>query len=152
MSSPIDYIFMKSLDNFVVIIINILSSYRKSIESWWEIPSWPLDDNTNHRGTRMVFLIRIRLISYKSSECWWWSRHNCREISWRCNRWVMTSVKRMMKRKVIGNIGTTQNQVQACGSRRNDMMRKIDVSLAQRRKLCSGNKDRVAQLKLALSW
>ena len=32
MSSPIDYIFMKSLDKCVVIIINILSSSRISIE------------------------------------------------------------------------------------------------------------------------
>ena len=42
---------------------------------------------------------------------------------------------------------TTRNQ--ACCSRRNDMMRKIDVSLAHHRKLCSGIKDQVAQLKSA---
>ena len=52
----------------------------------------------------------------------------------------------MMKRKVIGTMGTTQTRNQACCSRRNDMTRKIDVSLAHHRKLCSG-KDRVAQLK-----
>ena len=53
----------------------------------------------------------------------------------------------MMKRKVIGTMGMTQTQNQACCSRRNDMTRKIDVSLAHRRKLCSGVKDQVAQLK-----
>ena len=34
---------------------------------------------------------RIRYISWKSLRCWWWSRHSCREISWRCNRSAMTS-------------------------------------------------------------
>ena len=56
-------------------------------------------------------------------------------------------VKRMMKQEVIGTIGTTQTRNQACCSRRNDMTRKIDVSLARRRKWCFGNKDPVAQLE-----
>ena len=58
-------------------------------------------------------------------------------------------VKRMMKQEVIGTIGTTQTRNQACCSRRNDMTVMIDVRLVHRRKLCSGKKDRVAQLKLA---
>ena len=56
-------------------------------------------------------------------------------------------VKRMMKQEVIGTIGSTQTRNQVCWSRRNGMTRKIDVSLAHRRKWCSGNKDQVAQLK-----
>ena len=42
-------------------------------------------------------------------------------------------VKGMMKRKVIGTMGMTQTQNQACCSRQNDMMRKIDISLAHHR-------------------
>ena len=56
-------------------------------------------------------------------------------------------LKGMMKRKVIGTMGTTQTRNQFCCSRKNDMMRKIDVRLAHRRNLCSGKKDQVAQLK-----
>ena len=58
-------------------------------------------------------------------------------------------VKVMVKRKVIGTKGTTQTRNQARCSRQNDMMRKIDVSLAHHWKLCSGNKDQVAQLKFS---
>ena len=58
-------------------------------------------------------------------------------------------VKGMIKRKVIRTTVTTQTRNQACCSRRNDMMRKIYVSLAHHRKWCSGNKDQVAQLKSA---
>ena len=53
----------------------------------------------------------------------------------------------MMKEKVIGTMGTTQTRNQVCCSRRNYMMRKIDVRLAHRQKFCSVKKDRVAQLK-----
>ena len=42
----------------------------------WYFPSW------------------IQLISWKSSKCWWWSRHNCQEISWRCNRSAMISSRK----------------------------------------------------------
>ena len=56
-------------------------------------------------------------------------------------------VKGMMKRKVIGTTGTSQTRNQDCCSRRNDMTRKVDVSLAHRQKLCSGKKNQVAQLK-----
>ena len=52
----------------------------------------------------------------------------------------------MMKQEVIGTTVTTQTRNQVCWSRGNGMTRKIDVSLAHHRKLCSG-KDRVAQLK-----
>ena len=45
-----------------------------------------VDDNINHRGEGLYFSSWIWLISWKSSECWWWSRHICREISWRCHR------------------------------------------------------------------
>ena len=41
----------------------------------------------------------------------------------------------------------TQTRNQASCSRRNDMMRKINISLAHRRKLCSEKKDQVAQLE-----
>ena len=44
-------------------------------------------------------------------------------------------------------MGMSQTQNQACCSRKNDMMRKIDVSLAHHRKLCFGKKNQVAQLK-----
>ena len=37
--------------------------------------------------------------------------------------------------KAIGTTYMTQARIQACCSRRKDMMRKIDVSLAHRRKL-----------------
>ena len=50
-------------------------------------------------------------------------------------------VKGMMKQEVIGTTGKTQTQNQARCSRRNDMMRKNDVSLAHRRKLCSVKKE-----------
>ena len=56
-------------------------------------------------------------------------------------------VKEMMKRKVIGTMGTTQIRNQFCCSRRNDMTRKIDVSLAIVANWCSENKDQVAQLE-----
>ena len=39
-------------------------------------------------------------------------------------------VKRMMKQEVIGTMGRTQTCNQDCCSRRTDMTRKIDVSLA----------------------
>ena len=58
-------------------------------------------------------------------------------------------VKGMMKRKVIRTMVTIETRNQACSSRRNDMMRKIDVSLAHHQKLCSGKKDQVTQLKSA---
>ena len=53
----------------------------------------------------------------------------------------------MMKQKVIGTKGATQTQNQAWDLRGNYMMRKINVSLAHRRKLCFGKKNQVAQLK-----
>ena len=49
MSSPIDYIFMKSLDKCVVIIINILSSSRISIEFMMRNTILALDDLCYHR-------------------------------------------------------------------------------------------------------
>ena len=55
--------------------------------------------------------------------------------------------KGRMERKVIETTDMTQTRNQACCSRRNDMTRKVDVSLAHRRKLCFGKKDRIAQLK-----
>jgi hypothetical protein len=57
--------------------------------------------------------------------------------------------KGMMKRKVIETTDTTQARNQACCSGWNDKMRKIDVSLAHHRNLCSGEKDQVAQLKFS---
>ena len=41
----------------------------------------------------------------------------------------------MMKRKVIGTTGMTQTRDQACCPRRNDKTRRVDVSLAHRRKV-----------------
>ena len=52
-----------------------------------------------------------------------------------------------MKQKVIETMGTSQSRNQDCCSRQNDMTRKVDVSLAHRRKLCFGKKNQVAQLK-----
>ena len=108
------------------------------------------DDNTNYQGARMVFLImntidileelRMLMTIMKSFV----ERFHEDVIG---RRWHQ--VKGMMKRKVNGTRGTTQTRNQACCSRRNDMTRKIDVSLAQRRRWCSGNKDQVAQLKSA---
>ena len=42
-----------------------------------------------------------------------------------------------MERKVIETTDMTQTRNQACCSRRNDMTRKVGVSLAHRRKLCT---------------
>ena len=61
-------------------------------------------------------------------------------------------VKVMMKWKVIEPKGMTQTRNQACCSRRNDMMMRIDVRLVHRWKLCSEKKDRVAQLKSSRQW
>ena len=59
------------------------------------------------------------------------------------DRW-WHQVKEIMKRKVIGTMGTTQTRNQVLYSRTNDMTRKINVRLAHRRNLCSGKKDQVA--------
>ena len=56
---------------------------------WWE-GNKVVDDNTIHRGQGWYFSSWIQLISWMSSECWW-SRHLCRESSWRCNRSATTS-------------------------------------------------------------
>ena len=53
-------------------------------------------------------------------------------------------VKGLMQHKIIGTMDTTPTRHQACCVRRNDKTRKIDVSLAHHRKLCSGIKDHVA--------
>ena len=54
----------------------------------------------------------------------------------------------LMQRKIIGTTDTKPIRNQDCCSRRTDMTRKIDVTLAHCQKLCSGNKDREAQFKL----
>ena len=130
-----------------------LKVYHKTrISLCWREGNKVVDGNTNHRGQGWSFSSWIQLISWKSSECWWWSQHNCREISWRCNRLAMTSSQRNDEAKGYWNHGYDTNSNQACCSRCSDMVRKIDVSLAHRRKLCSGNKDQVAQLKSARKW
>ena len=68
-----------------------------------------VDDNINHRGEGLYFSLWIRLISWKSSECCWWSRHICREISWRCNRSTMTSNQRNDEVKGYWNHGYDTN-------------------------------------------
>ena len=68
-----------------------------------------VDDNINHRGEGLYFSSWIRLISWKSSECWWWSRHIWREISWRCNRSAMTSSQRNDEAKGYWNHGYDTN-------------------------------------------
>ena len=60
-------------------------------------------------GQGWYFSSWIRLISWKSSECWWWSRHICREISWRCNRSAMTSSQRNDEAKGYWNQGYDTN-------------------------------------------
>ena len=60
----------------------------------------------------------------------------------------MTSSQRTDEAKVIGTKGTTQTRNQACCLRRNDMTRKIDVSLARCRKLCSGKKGPGSTVKI----
>ena len=49
MSSPVDYIFMKSLDKCVVIIINLMSSPRMSIEFMMRNTILALDELCYHR-------------------------------------------------------------------------------------------------------
>ena len=68
-----------------------------------------VDDNINHRGEGLYFSSWIRLISWKSSECWWWSRHIFWEISWRCNRSAMTSSQRNDEAKGYWNHGYDTN-------------------------------------------
>ena len=53
-----------------------------------------VDENRNHRGQGWYFSSWIQLISWKSSECWWWSRHICREISCRCSQSATVSSQR----------------------------------------------------------
>ena len=112
----------------------------------WRKGSRVVDDNTNHRGQGWYFSSWTQLTSWKSSECRWWSRHNCWEISWRCNRSAMASSQRNDEVKGYWNQGYDTNSKQARSSRRSVMTRKIDVSLAHHRKFCSGKKDQVAQL------
>ena len=67
-----------------------------------------VDDNTNHRGVSMVFLIM---------KYWYPGRfhnvdddhHNCGEISWRCNRSAMTSSQRNDEAKGYWNHGYDTN-------------------------------------------
>ena len=60
-------------------------------------------------GQGWYFSSWIQLISWKSSECWWWSWHICREISWRCNRSAMTSSQRNDEAKGYWNQGYDTN-------------------------------------------
>lgn len=101
-------------------------------------------------GQGWYFSTWIRSISLKSSECWWWTWHICREVSWSYNRSAMTSSQRNDEAKGYWTMGMTQTQNQVCYSRRNDMTRKIDERLAHRRNLCSRKKDQVAQLKFSM--
>ena len=75
----------------------------------WRKGSRVVDDNTNHRGQGWSFSSWIPLISWKSSECWWWSRHICRENSWRCNRLAMTSSQGNDEAKSYWNQGYDTN-------------------------------------------
>ena len=71
--------------------------------SRWKEVKGVVDDNKNHRGPGWYFSSWIQSISWKSSKCWWWSRHNCREISRRCNRSAMTSSQRTDEAKGYWN-------------------------------------------------
>ena len=119
----------------------------------WRKGSRVVDDNTNHRGQGWSFSSWIPLISWKESKCWWWSRHFFVEgIHEEAIDQRLHQAKGLMQQKIIGATDTTQTRGQVCCSRWNDMTRKIDVSLAHRRKWCSGNKDQVAQLKSSRQW
>ena len=84
-----------------------------------------VDDNTNHRGARMVFLImnsidileelRMLMMIMKIFV----ERFHGDVIR---RRWHQ--VKGMMKRNVLGTMSMTQARIQACRSRWNDKMRK----------------------------
>ena len=88
-----------------------------------------VDDNTIHRGARMVFLTlnfdtqlgRSQIVDNDHDT--FVERFHEDIINQRRHQ-----VKGMMKQKVIGTRGTTQTLNRACCSRRNDMTRKIDVS------------------------
>ena len=105
-------------------------------------------DNTNHRGSRMVFLIMSSIVNLKEHQNvdddhdTFVERFHEDVIDWRWHQ-----VKGMMKQKVIQTTCMTQTWNQACCSRKYDMTRKIDESLGHHRKLCSRKKDQVAQLK-----
>ncbi len=65
-------------------------------------------DNTDHQGQGWYFSSWIQLISWMSSECWW-SRHLCRESSWRCKQSAMTSSQRNDDAKGYWNQGYDTN-------------------------------------------
>ena len=65
----------------------------------------------------------------------------------RCNQSAMTSSQRNDEVKGYWNPGYDTNSKSSLLFKENEMTTKIDASLAHRRKLCSRNKDQVAQLK-----
>ena len=73
----------------------------------------------------------------------------CRGDPWRSNWSATASSKRTDATKDYWIHGYDTNRESSLLFEVNDMTRKIDVSLAHRRKWCSGNKDQVAQLKSA---
>ena len=114
----------------------------------WSSLCWGEDKNvvdadTSHREARMVFLAMNSIDISEEAKVWRWSRQSLSRDSMK----MPLSRKGSMKWKAMRTTDSTQAQSQACCSRWNDKMRKIDVSLARRRKLCSGKKDRLAQLK-----
>ena len=107
-----------------------------------------VDDNTNHQGARMVFL---NMNSIDILE----------EL--RMLMMIMTHLSRdfMKMQSISGDIKSKNDEAKGFWNHGyeinsessslfevNDKTRKIDVSLAHRRKLCSGNKDHVAQFKI----
>ena len=96
MSSPIDYIFMKSLDNCVVIIINLMSSSRNSIEfmmgntilapRWFLFSSTTLLPSVQHNlfvfcvnleitATQQLIFLTSEVLPSLLSRMWWEFHH-----------------------------------------------------------------------------
>ena len=110
--------------------------------SRWKEGKDVVDGNSNYQGMSMVLTIMnsidilegVKMLMIITTTFVERLHEEAIEQRWH-------QVKGMMKRKVIGTMGTTQTWNQVCCSRRNDTTRKTDVRLAHRRNLCSGKKN-----------
>ena len=122
---------------------NVRYNQTQSGPCWQEVKD-VVDDNTIIEGRGWYFSSWIRLIYWNRSVYWWGSRQILSRYYEEAIEQRPHQAKGMVKQKLIGTTDATQARNQACCLRWNDKMSKIDVSLAHRRKLCSGKKDRVA--------
>ena len=123
---------------------------------------WPTSSVANHRHVQKGCIPKINMIKFvlggRQECCWCWHKSSrgkdgisSHEFNWHLWRSqsvtvIKTSLSRdsmkmpssrkgRMKWKAMRTTDSTQAQSQACCSRWNDKMRKINVSLAHRRKL-----------------